>query len=787
MRIRAIRFLVASFSVLAIVPGLAHAVVTSETNIDRAGSDYAGYDLDSANPALCKKACEDDSKCKAYTYVKPGVQGPKARCYLKSAAPAASVNNCCVSGVKQTLTQSASSQPVTRQLDRKKSATITRIPRGAAVIAVAPKDPGPLGKGAATGSLNAKSPASYPVCKKSGAGKAIFAIFDHLAEWFGGDINLSAHCGEYERELATGVTLGAAPASAHEPPIWIDMGGQGDLMADSLLCLMKDIGDAPGGKVIRKSTANVGGIGLSIQQVVGLSDFNAAARRAQLYQQVRVCAPVIGCFDTQRQTITVEKRISAPAWPGKMKAGEYPIANSYSLDVKANWADSKFNASTPPITITTPYGSGTLQAKFNYFSSLYPVDTPFDYKKGVKLFFDHPAARSSGTTLAQDSYGRSGIPFILNLTTAHKPPTADCSGKPAGYICIDPVDPAPPPFAWSSQILFGARNAAYDAKPWQPAAAAKWPERPDLDLETPRSFLERGPTANFVASTPVKIKPPVQDLLDMVPAGVRDLIGSIGLVITVTPEFAADYAAQLGLMAREGRMSDCTGKGKEFGGPCSLSEALLYAQTRAEGRMQLKTHINLDIDFNIPSTPFYDPDIHFSDGFTVPIGGPNKGWDPGKPSANNPYANFARAALVTESPTSTPFGQFVKGLSGKSHGDIAEWTDQCLKTQPQNISSPPEPTHEPGAPEDLEPELLPCNICVADLRQNKYKPFVFPEVKAKSYSTPWSCAWQENTGCHDLCSWHKTADGKAVFDVAVKSAVDVVGDRCKSPAPPVIK
>jgi hypothetical protein len=83
------------------------AGATNEQNTDRPGSDYTSYDLPNADPALCRKACDDDAKCIAYTYVKPGVQGPAARCYLKDPAPAAQANGCCVSGVK-------AAQPVSR-------------------------------------------------------------------------------------------------------------------------------------------------------------------------------------------------------------------------------------------------------------------------------------------------------------------------------------------------------------------------------------------------------------------------------------------------------------------------------------------------------------------------------------------------------------------------------------------------------------------------------------------------------------------------------------------------
>lgn len=71
-----------------------------EPGVNRLGMDYKNFDLPAAQPALCKKACDRESRCLAWTYVHPGIQGPNARCWLKNPVPAPSMNSCCVSGVK---------------------------------------------------------------------------------------------------------------------------------------------------------------------------------------------------------------------------------------------------------------------------------------------------------------------------------------------------------------------------------------------------------------------------------------------------------------------------------------------------------------------------------------------------------------------------------------------------------------------------------------------------------------------------------------------------------------
>ncbi|WP_022670342.1 WSC domain-containing protein [Hippea alviniae] len=74
--------------------------IVFESDIDRMGMDYKNFELNSANPILCKNACYRESKCVAWTYVKPHVQSNSAKCWLKYAVPTPSFNKNCVSGVK---------------------------------------------------------------------------------------------------------------------------------------------------------------------------------------------------------------------------------------------------------------------------------------------------------------------------------------------------------------------------------------------------------------------------------------------------------------------------------------------------------------------------------------------------------------------------------------------------------------------------------------------------------------------------------------------------------------
>lgn len=75
-----------------------------ETNTDRPGSDYTSFWIDKDVEAFvavrrCQDACQNDKRCSAFTYVKPGVQGTQGRCYLKTSVPPPRKSACCTSGV----------------------------------------------------------------------------------------------------------------------------------------------------------------------------------------------------------------------------------------------------------------------------------------------------------------------------------------------------------------------------------------------------------------------------------------------------------------------------------------------------------------------------------------------------------------------------------------------------------------------------------------------------------------------------------------------------------------
>jgi PAN domain len=71
-----------------------------EFSIDRFGGDYRSFNV-TADPqgAPCAAACEAESRCRAWTYARPGYVGAAARCYLKDRIKRPRRSPCCISGV----------------------------------------------------------------------------------------------------------------------------------------------------------------------------------------------------------------------------------------------------------------------------------------------------------------------------------------------------------------------------------------------------------------------------------------------------------------------------------------------------------------------------------------------------------------------------------------------------------------------------------------------------------------------------------------------------------------
>ncbi|HEX2655578.1 MAG TPA: PAN domain-containing protein [Xanthobacteraceae bacterium] len=70
-----------------------------EFGIDRVGGDYHNFEtIPDASGAACAAACRADTRCRTWTYSRPGYPG-SAKCYLKDRMTLPRRSPCCVSGV----------------------------------------------------------------------------------------------------------------------------------------------------------------------------------------------------------------------------------------------------------------------------------------------------------------------------------------------------------------------------------------------------------------------------------------------------------------------------------------------------------------------------------------------------------------------------------------------------------------------------------------------------------------------------------------------------------------
>ena len=92
-----LRSMIVASALMVATLGMASAD-TYEPNMNRPGGDYKNFAVTSAND--CQTSCVHDAQCKAWTWVRKGIQGPAARCWLKASQPEPVSDQNCVSGRK---------------------------------------------------------------------------------------------------------------------------------------------------------------------------------------------------------------------------------------------------------------------------------------------------------------------------------------------------------------------------------------------------------------------------------------------------------------------------------------------------------------------------------------------------------------------------------------------------------------------------------------------------------------------------------------------------------------
>jgi hypothetical protein len=71
-----------------------------EFSIDRPGGDYRWFDTPpDPKGKACAEACQNEQRCRAWTYRRPGYGAASARCFLKDVIKPPRHRPCCISGV----------------------------------------------------------------------------------------------------------------------------------------------------------------------------------------------------------------------------------------------------------------------------------------------------------------------------------------------------------------------------------------------------------------------------------------------------------------------------------------------------------------------------------------------------------------------------------------------------------------------------------------------------------------------------------------------------------------
>jgi hypothetical protein len=73
------------------------------------GTNLPGHDYDHFNAPsafVCRNTCGGESRCQAYTWVKPGFQGPTGVCWFKDSLPNIVKDACCDSGPRKFISES---------------------------------------------------------------------------------------------------------------------------------------------------------------------------------------------------------------------------------------------------------------------------------------------------------------------------------------------------------------------------------------------------------------------------------------------------------------------------------------------------------------------------------------------------------------------------------------------------------------------------------------------------------------------------------------------------------
>jgi hypothetical protein len=559
-------------------------------------------------------------------------------------------------------------------------------------------------------------------------------------------VSQTASCRRYRRQLFTGTRLQNAPTI---PGQWNGRGGSGDLMADAVLCSLRELSPELGGPLVSEATVGLGPLGdIHVRQEVGFTKFDRLRERFEGYRRVEVDMPVVG----KAQAITQPLVFDAVGFTGGgFSAGNYPIQHAFALDV-ATEDKTKIIQFTPPgFVVGTPFGPVTVTPEFTYGTRTAVVVTPYAGSNAAhdvtSLYLD---AGATWHMRLLDLYGVG--PGLVNTATETGPATYPSQRG-----------------GWSSQLGLGTRGAVLGQAPWSPPGSGPL-TRPDTDLFAPRSTDEATPSVYASAmaelawpSHPSQILPDWVFTIPFLDPPIARL--------TVAPSIAAGVPSQLFVAVDEG--ADHIVSGEFAFTSRRLSTMTMRAQVGAFGLFQVEAGVRIlvtaDFPFPVGSKTFVD----IEKKIPIPLFG--------TPASGHLDIAFAFSGS-SQGPT-FPEPLDYLGSFKAFHTEpaaITSFIEQCFAPQALAEQPVPQPEPEPGDPATLfEGALWPCNICIftaghptLDLGtiRAQYEaalpshpdwppwPEEIPDdwvaILAPATTPPaWGCDTNGNTGCYDLCAF----------------------------------
>jgi hypothetical protein len=556
-------------------------------------------------------------------------------------------------------------------------------------------------------------------------------------------------CAVHQRQIFTGTRLKNAPTPTGQ---WNGRGGSGDLMADAVLCTLRELSPEREGPIVSTPPpVSLGLLGsISVRQEVGFRRFDRLRQRFEGYRRVEVDMPVVG----KAQAVTQDLVLDQAGFVGVGAAGSYPILYAYALDVETEDKE-KILAFTPPgFNVPTPFGPVQVTPEFTYGTRTAVVEAPYT---GGNLANDVPSLFAGDWTVRLfDLYGVN--PGLVNTAT----PTVPGNFKTNRT-------------GWASQVGFGTRAGVLGQTPWSPPASGPI-DRPDANLIFPRSPAEAIPSVYVSASAEVSWP---ADPYSILPSWVKEIpfLNPPIARLRVKPTVQAGIASQLFLTVSEGADHYEPQEFRFVSRRLSTMTLLAGAGTVGLFTVEAGVRISVTADFPFPvgSKTFVDVDKTIP----FPLAG---GTSPGNVDA-------AAAASFSDAVPDFPAALDVVTTFKSFQADPAAFIEQCYAPQPLAEQPMPMPDPEPGNPADLfDGVLWPCNICIytaghptLDLGTLKAQyeagrashpewppwpadiPDDWVQVLVPASTAPvWKCNTTYNTGCYDLCTFNPATSALTV-------------------------